>query len=418
MNMSQRLSARSSEIAVLDIGSNKSVCFIANSDGNGAMDVSGVGHMLSKGLRGGIITDAEEVRASVVTAISSAEDMAETQVEKVLVALTLPHIRSQHIAIDLDLGQDPITERDLQELLHEASSTIDEDRTILHVNPFSYELDGQRGIRDPRKMVGQKLTCRMVIVTVPSNLLRNLTHCLARCHVEVTGYVASAYASALSCLEEDEKELGVTLLDMGAFTTGYCVFSAGQLVYAGSIGVGSHHITQDIAQGLHTGIQQAERLKTVYGSAIVAPADDAQMIDVYPIGAENEDEKMKEKRSHLNQIIRPRVEEMFELARDALDAGNLGKLTGNRLVLTGGGSQLLGVDELAAKMFDKQVRIARPKTVEGLADATSGPAFATPIGMLNYAQLMNGSQSWMHSQRGGFGRKSAGQFLRWFKDNF
>lgn len=416
--MSQRLVARSSEIAILDIGSNKSVCFIANSDGNGHMDVMGVGHMLSKGLRGGIITDAEEVRASVVTAISSAEEMAETQVEKVLVALTLPQIRSQHLTIDLDLGNEPISERDLQELMQEASSAVDEDKTILHINPFHYELDGQRGIRDPRGMVGQKLTCRLVLVTVPTNLLRNLTHCLGRCHLEVTGYVASAYASALSCLEEDEKELGVTLLDMGAFTTGYSVFSAGKLVYAGSIGVGSHHITQDIAQGLHTGIQQAERLKTIHGSAIVAPADDAHMIDVYPIGAENEDEAIKEKRSHLNQIIRPRVEEMFELTRDALEAGNLGKLSGNRLVLTGGGSQLLGIAELATKMFGKQVRIATPKSVEGLADATSGPAFATPIGMLNYAQLMNGSQSWMHQQRGNFGGKSIRQFARWFKDNF
>lgn len=418
MNMPHRLVSRNSEIAALDIGSNKSVCFIATSDGNGLMEVAGVGHMLSKGLRGGIITDAEEVRASVITAISSAEEIAETRIEKVLVGLTLPQIKSRHLAIELDLGREAISDKDLHELIAEAADTVHEDETILHIIPFRFDLDGQKGIRDPRRMVGETLTTNILLVTVPSNLLRNLTHCLGQCHLEVEGYVASAYASALSCLEEDEKELGVTLLDMGAYTTGYAVFSGGKLVYAGSIAVGSHHITQDIAQGLNTGLQQAERLKTMYGSAIVTAEDDTKTIDIYPIGAENEDEAIEEKRSHLNRIIKPRVEEMFELARDAIEAGNLGKMTGNRIVLTGGGSQLIGVSDLASKMFDKQVRIATPRAVEGLADATSGPAFATPIGMLNYAQMMQGNQHWMHSQRRQFGIKSLGQFARWFRENF
>ncbi len=417
MNMSNRL-ARGGQVAVLDIGSNKSVCFIADMSPEGKIEIEGVGHMLSKGLRGGIITDAAEVETSIVTAVHTAEEMAGTQVEKVLVGLTLPQIRSRHFSIDLDLGREPISERDLQELLGEAAHTVPEGETILHIMPFRYDLDGQKAIRDPRGMVGEKLTASLLLVTVPENLLRNLTHCLGRCHLEVEGFVASAYASALACLEEDEKELGVTLLDMGAFTTGYSVFSAGRLVYTGSVGVGSHHITQDVAQGLSTSIQQSERLKTVHGGAVVSPADDAVMVEVYPIGAANEEEATMEKRSHLNQIIRPRVEEVFELTRDALDAANLGTAAGNRMVLTGGGSQLLGVAELAHKMFEKQVRLASPRSFEGLADATSGPAFSTPIGMLNYALMMRGSHSWMHQRGGTFNGKSFGQILRWFKENF
>lgn len=417
MNMSNRL-VRSGQVAILDIGSNKSVCFIADISPEGKIEVSGVGHMLSKGLRGGIITDAAEVETSIVTAIHTAEEMAETQVEKVLVSLTMPQIRSHHFTIDLDLANEPITERDLQDLIRDASNNAPEGETILHAMPFRFELDGQKAIRDPRGMIGNKLTASIIIVTAPDNLLRNLNHCLGKCQLEVEGFVASAYASALSCLEDDEKELGVTLIDMGAFTTGYSVFSAGKLVYTGSIGLGSHHITQDIAQGLNTSIQHSERLKTVHGGAVISPADDAVMVDVYPIGSESEEEATLEKRSHLNHIIKPRAEEVFELTRDALERANINHLAGNRIVLTGGGSQLLGIAELAGKMFNKQIRLAAPKRIEGLADATSGPAFATPIGMLTYANLMRGSQSWMHKQNGTFSGRSFGQILRWFKENF
>ncbi len=417
MTMTKR-KPRTNHVAVLDIGSNKSVCFLAEIDSKGEAQVLGVGHMLSKGLRGGIITDAAEVRASVVTAISSAEDMADLQVDKVWVGLTLPHIRSRHCTVDLNLSGEPISERDLQELLAEAAQTVSEDETILHILPFQYDLNGERTIRDPLDMVGDKLTVDLVIVTAPTKLLRNLTHCLGQCHLEVEGYVASAYASALACLEKDEKELGVTVIDMGAFTTGYAVFAHGELIHTGSIAIGSHHITQDIAQGLSTSIQHAERLKTVNGSAIVSPADDGVMLDIYPIGAESEDEATQEKRSHLNRIIRPRVEEVFELTREALNRANIGKLSGNRLVLTGGGSQLLGVAELAGKMFNKQVRLASPQSIEGLADATSGPAFATPIGMLLYTNLMNGRYSWMHRRPTGYSLKSFRHFMRWFRENF
>ena len=417
MNVANRLN-RSGPIAVLDIGSHKGVCFIADTTPEGRNRILGVGHMLSKGLRGGIVTDANEVETSIVTAMHAAEEIAGIQIEKVMVSLTLPQIQSHHFTVDLDLGKEPISERDLQDLLRDTSEMIPDQQIILHAVPFRFDLDGQKAIRDPRGMIGDKLTANILVVTAPENLIRNLTHCLERCHVEVEDYVASAYASALGCLEEDEKELGVTVLDIGAFTTGYAVFSAGRPVYIGSIGVGSHHITQDIAQGLNTSIGQAERLKTVHGGAVVSPADDAVLIEIYPIGAESEEEAVMEKRSHLNHIIRPRVEEIFELTRDALQKAQLGAISGNRLVLTGGGSQLLGISELAGKVFDKQVRIASPRQMEGLADATSGPAFATSLGMLSYAQLIHGSQSWMYQRRGTFSGRSFGQILRWFKENF
>jgi cell division protein FtsA len=410
--------SRPGNIAVLDIGGHKSACFVANLSAEGAMEISGVGHMLSKGLRGGMVTDAAEVETSIITAVHSAEEMAETQIEKILVSLTLPHIRSRHYMIDLNLGQEPFQERDLQDLMQEAIRTIPEGETLLHAMPFRFDLDGQHHIRDPRGMVGDKLNAHLLLVTAPENLLRNLTHCISRCQLEVEGYVSSAYAAGLACLEEDEKELGAVIIDLGAFSTGYAVFFGGKLVHTGSIGVGSHHITQDIAQGLHTSISQAERLKTVHGSAIVSPADDTTLIDVYPIGAESEEEAAQEKRSHLNQIIRPRVEEIFELTKEAIDHANLGALTGNRVILSGGGSQLLGIAELAGKIFDKPIRLASPMRIEGLADATSGPAFASPIGMLTHARLLRSKAGWMHRNSGGLKGKSFGQLVRWFKENF
>lgn len=414
---------RAPDFAVLDIGSHKCACYIAHErsfDGHQSqIEVSGVGHMLSKGIRASQITDSAEAETSIVTAVHAAEEMAEISLEKVLVSLNLSSLSSHHVTIDLALGNAPIHERDIQELLKEAASTLNEQEAALHILPFRFTLDEQTGIRDPLGMVGKKLTAEILVVTVPANQLRNLDHCLHRCQLEVEGYIAAPYASALACLEEDEKELGVTLIDMGAYTTSYAVFFGGRLVYVGCIGVGGQHITQDIAQGLNTSLQQAERLKTVHGGAIISPIDDTVMIEIQPIGAVEEDEMVTEKRSHLNHIIRPRVEEIFELTREAIRKGHLGNLTGNRLVLTGGASQLLGVNELASKIFDKQVRVARPGRIDGLADATSGSGFSTPIGMLNYLKMRKRRSSALHYDlHGKAGKRSFMQMLRWFKDNF
>jgi len=196
--------------------------------------------------------------------------------------------------------------------------------------------------------------------------------------------VISPYASALSCLVDDEKDLGVTLVDMGGGTTTIAVFYDGQIVFGDSIPVGGGHVTNDVARGLSTPVVHAERMKILYGSAIPAQSDDNEIIDVPLVGEDNHNHPNHVPRSILTGIIRPRIEETFELVRERLETSGADRVSGRRLVLTGGASQLHGVPEMAGQVLEKQVRVGRPLRISGLAEATSGPAFSTCAGLLRY----------------------------------
>ena len=204
-------------------------------------------------------------------------------------------------------------------------------------------------------------------------------------HLELEALVVSPYAAGLSCLVEDEVGLGVTVIDMGGGTTTIGVFFDGNLVFADSVPVGGGHVTNDIARGLSTPIAHAERMKTLFGSAISASTDEREMIAVPQIGEEEEGHVNHVPKSLLVGIIAPRIEETFELVRDRLEESGFDKLAGRRVVLTGGACQLHGVRELAALILDKQVRIGRPMRVAGLAEATQGPAFSPTAGLLHFA---------------------------------
>jgi cell division protein FtsA len=376
--------SRTSHFAVLDLGGSKIVCFIARYESGGVTQVLGVGHQLSRGIKGGVITDIAEAETSILSAIHAAEQMAGVQMDSIYVAVSMPQIQSRHIRVELALGGGAVNDRALADAIQEGRAEVAEDEYLLHCLPFSYTLDDHRGIGDPRGMLGEKLITDLLLVTVPRNLIRNLAHCFSRCHLEAKGFVAAPYAAALSCLQSDEKDLGVTLLDMGGSTTGYAVFQGGKLLYTGAVPAGSNHITQDLAHGLNTSLQVAERLKTMHGSATITTADDQIMVDVPLLGEEDIEDGNVMPRSAIIHIIRPRLEEIFEMVRQELEESGLGERSGRRMVLTGGGSQLIGMTDLANKVFGKQSRVTRAKPVEGLADAVTGPAFSTALGMLEY----------------------------------
>lgn len=405
---------RGEPIAVLDVGGSKIACFIAQLSDAGQPEILGVGHQLSKGIRGGIITDAEEAQTSILAALHAAEEMAGLTIDEVLVSVTLPDLDSRHVRVELALSNDPISDRDLADIIREGEANISDGEYLLHSLPIGFTLDNNRGIRDPRGMVGDSLMADLLLVTAPANLLRNLGHCISRCHLEVTNYVAAPYASALACMEEDEKELGATMIDLGGSITGYAAFSGGKLIYLGNIPLGAGHLTHDIAVGLSTGIQEAERLKTMYGSAIISPADDEVMIEVPQLGGTEFDEGETVPRATLIHIMRPRLEEIFEMVRNELAASGIDHAGGNRLVITGGGSQIIGISDLARRAMDKQTRTARPIGIENLADSLSGPAFSTAIGMLHYEIMRRSREKWMREEGGGFWRRIG----RWLKDSF
>lgn len=420
MKSSNPLKKNTTQVAVLDIGTAKIACFIAHVDAAGGIKVTGIGHQLSKGIRSGIITDFAEAETSIVAAVHAAEQMAGETIENVLVNISGGNLTSRNVTVEMTLLGEEVTDRDIMDIVEQGRSGVAHgEHEIIHCIPISYYLDGARGIADPRKMFGKKLGADLHLITGLPSITRNLAHCVGRCHLNIEEYIASPYASGLSVLEEDEKQLGVTVIDMGAGVTGFSIFGGGKNLYTDTIPIGGAHVTNDIARGLSTSLANAERLKTLHGSAIAAARDDQVMIDVPPLGEEDPDEPSAMPRSALIGVIKPRIEEIFEIVRDKIGLGGAGGMAGKRVVLTGGASQLLGVREMATNILGKQVRLGRPRALPGLAEATSGPAFATALGMLEYVVKKPMEEQMFDAYRHR-GSLTSGfeKVVSWFKENF
>lgn len=412
--------SNTTHVAVLDIGTTKIACFIANVDSAGEIKITGIGHQLSKGIRSGIITDFAEAEASIVAAVHAAEQMAGETVENALISLSGGNITSRNVTVEMELVGEEVTDRDIMDIVEQGrASLVHSEHDIIHCIPVSYYLDGARGIADPRKMYGKKLGADLHVITGLPSVTRNLAHCVGRCHLNVEEYIVSPYASSLSVLEEDEKQLGVTLIDMGGGVTSFSIFAGGKNVYTDAIPVGGMHVTNDIARGLSTSLTNAERIKTLHGSTIASARDDQVMIDVPPLGEEDAEENNTMPRSMLIGIIRPRIEEIFEIIRDKIQMNGAGGFAGKRVVLTGGASQLLGVREMAANILGKQVRLGRPRALPGLAESVSGPAFSTALGMLEYVvkKPMEEQMFDAYRERGSL-TSGFEKVVSWFKENF
>lgn len=374
--------SRGELMAALDVGTSKIVCLIASMDEDGVPTVIGTGHQASNGVRAGAITDMEAAVQSIGLAIEAAEKAAGEQIGQVHVNLSGGHPASQTISVEVGISGNEVSEVDLRRALRgQNQAPLGPDSEIVHAIPVSYIVDGARGISDPRGMHGDRLGVDLHLVTAASSAIRNLETCIRRCHLEVDSLVSSAYAAGLACLVPDEMELGCTIIDMGAGTTTLAVFFEGKMVFTDTIPVGGAHVTNDLARGLTTPLNDAERMKTLFGGAMPSIADEREVIDVPQIG-EEEGHTNHVPKSLLTGIIQPRVEEIFELARGRLEAGGFEKISGRRVVLCGGASQLQGVRELAQLVMDKQVRLGRPAGVAGLTETVSGPDFATAAGLL------------------------------------
>ena len=396
---------RGEVFAALDIGTSKIVCFIARADDSGQPRVIGIGHHVSEGVRGGIVSNMDILQRAVTSAVATAEQMAGEVIDRVIVNVAGPLLISQTVGVEMPLNGREMTMVDQERLLTQGQNLMTEDAQgktpeLIHTIPVNYMLDGQRGIRDPLGMIGNDLQAQLHLVAAAFGPVRTLVTAVARCHLEVDRLVAAPYASGLACLVEDEMDLGATILDMGAGTTSLGIFFDGHLIHADGISVGGAHITSDIARGLTTTLAHAERLKTLYGSAILASNDERELIDVPQVGEEAPEHANHVPKAHMINIIQPRLEEIFEMVRAKLDHSGMNDTAGRRVVLTGGASQLPGIRDVAQRILDKQVRLGRPLRIArpylastrsgptvftGLAEATSGPAFATTAGLLAVA---------------------------------
>jgi cell division protein FtsA len=381
-----RLTTRKGLIAALDIGSSKICCLIGKIEENGRAAVVGIGHQLSRGVKSGAIIDMDEAEMAILTAVHAAEKMSAETITEVVVNLSGGYPASQTVGVEVAIAGHEVGDSDLRRVLeHGRGIDVGPDRQVIHSIPVGYTIDGNRGIRDPRGMYGDRLGVSMHIVTAAAGAARNIATCVNRCHLEVSALVVSPYASGLATLVEDEKDLGVTVIDMGGGTTSIAVFFDGQVVFTDTVAIGGNHVTSDIARGLSTPLAHAERMKTLYGSALSSPSDERELINVPQIGEDGSGTSNQVAKSILVGIIQPRLEETFELVRARLEASGFDKLAGRRVVLTGGAAQLTGARELAQLVLDKQVRMGRPIRISGLAESTAGPAFSTAAGLIAYA---------------------------------
>ena len=373
---------RSEPIAVLDVGTSKMCCLIARRR-DGRLDLMGGGFQLAEGLRAGEIVDAEAAEASILAVVHEAEQQAGRTVQEIVVGISGARPESLLTTVEVQLGGRAVGPADVAHALaHARAQARVEGVEILHALPVTITLDGSQPLRDARGMVGERLRIAVHLVRVASAPLHNLLAAVERCHLDIAAVIAAPYAAGLASLSGDEAMFGAVVLDLGAGTTGVARFADGRLQELATLPLGAHHVTQDLAFGLSTGRAQAERLKTLYGSVLVRAGDSRQHLEVPGIGDPAQPPVQIVARARLTEIIRPRAEEIFQLARARIDLDRL-PITGRRLVLTGGGSQLEGIVELAEETFGMPARMGRARAFGGNFDDLT--AATTAAGLLRWA---------------------------------
>jgi cell division protein FtsA len=426
-----RLSRRSAIVSVLDIGSSKIACLVGRltpaAPGEAlrgrthSIRVAGFGHQRSRGVKAGVIANLDAAEQAIRIAVDTAERQAGVTVESLIVNVSAGRLASERTTAFMALAGNPIGEADIGAVLAIGRRhSVAAGRVPVHAQPTAFSIDGAGGISDPTGMVGQRLGVDMHVVTADAPPLRNLELAVNRCHLSVEAMVASAYASSLAVLADDEPELGCAVIDLGGGTTTIAVFDRGRFVHVDAIAIGGQHITTDIARGLSVRIEDAERLKTVHGSALPGFSDEREVLTIKPVGEDDEHAGVQHlARAQLTRIIRPRVEEILELVRDRLNASGFAAMFGRRLVLTGGASQLTGLVEAARRSLARDVRLGRPLGVSGLPEVARGPAFAAAAGLMIYPQAAG--MEMIDDREPEFAMTGTGYFARvgdWFRRSF
>jgi cell division protein FtsA len=417
----QSVRGRKDSVAVLDIGSSKIACFIAEPDEKGELRIIGIGHHHAKGIKCGVITDTKEAEKSVSTAVELAEKMAGVTVDNIMININFPDMQSHLVHVDLNIAGNAVTEQDIMDIMVEGCNSVERDgREVIHSFITQYQLDGAKGIRDPRCMYGMMLQADVHLISVDKGKLYNLSNMISRCHLDISEIVASPYVSGLGCLEDDERDLGVAVIDMGALETTIAIFNGGGMAYQTIIPIGGQHVTKDLAQCLPTSLQHAERIKTLYGGVLATASDAQHMVHVPPIGEEDAGEDASLPRAQIIQIIRPRMEEIFEIAKERISLSGMESIIGGHVVLTGGASQLVGVRELASNILARQVRLAKPKAFSGLAESVSTGGFSASVGMLIYAKTRSFEEllKYNHYKNKKSGGLKLNKMFNWLKTKF
>jgi cell division protein FtsA len=369
-------------MVALDIGTSKVVAIVAEVLPDNKLDIIGFGSHPSKGMKKGIVVNLDAITQSIERAIEEAELMAGCQIHNVYTGIAGNHIKSLNSHGIVAIRDREIATTDVDRVIDAAKAVaIPTDQKVLHVLPQEFIIDHQRGIHDPIGMTGIRLEANVHIVTGGISAAQNIVNCIRRCGLEVEDVILEQLASSYAVLMEDEKQLGVCLVDIGGGTTDIAVFIDGTIRHTAVLPIAGDQVTNDIAIALRTPTQNAENIKLQHGCTCIDLADPEYIIDVAHIGGFGTSQINQ---LDLAEIIEPRYDELFILIRNELRKVGLENSLGSGIVLTGGSSKIQGVMELAARKFELPVRIGVPMHITGLNDTLKNPIFATGIGLLLY----------------------------------
>ena len=434
MRNMRRAAMQRGVIAILDIGSSKIACLVLRFDGNDrALDRDGIGSLAgqsgfrvigaattrSRGVKFGEVDSMGETERAIRTAVQAAQKMAQIRVDHVIACFSGAEPRSYGLAGKVELEGTTVSEQDIARVLSACDvPDFGEGREVLHAQPVNFALDHRSGLGDPRGQIGQELASDMHMLTVDALAIQNIAQCIKRCDLELAGLASSSYVSGISSLVEDEQELGAACIDLGGGATGVSIFMKKHMIYADTVRMGGDHVTSDISMGLQVPMATAERIKTFYGGVVATGMDDREMIEIGGDTGDWHHDRRTVSRAELIGIMRPRVEEILEEVRVRLDAAGFEYLPSQQIVLTGGASQIPGLDGIASKILGQQVRLGRPLRVHGLPQAATGPGFASAVGLCLFAAHPQDEWWDFEIPVDRLPAKSFQRAVKWFRDNW
>ena len=401
-------------IVGLDIGTNKVAAIVAEATPDGELEIIGIGSHKSRGLKKGVVVNIESTVQSIQRAVEEAELMAGCQIESVYAGIAGSHIRSINSHGIVAIRDREVLPQDVERVIDAAQAmAIPADQKILHILPQEYVIDAQEGVKEPLGMSGVRLEAKVHLVTCAVNAAQNIEKCIERCGLKVNDIILEQLASSYSVLTDDERDLGVCLVDIGGGTTDIAVFTDGAIRHTAVIPIAGDQVTNDIAMALRTPTQNAEEIKIKYACALTQLARPDETIKVPGVG----DKPAKElSRQALAEVVEPRYDELFTLIQAELRRSGFEDLIAAGIVLTGGASKMEGVIELAEEIFHMPVTLGSPRGVAGLKDIVRNPVYATGVGLLQY-----GKHREEERPKRGRGLRRGGSLTRlrkWFGDNF
>lgn len=400
-------------IVALDIGTSKVAALVGELDAEGGLEIIGIGSHPSRGLKKGVVVNIESTVQSIQRAVEEAELMAGCQIDAVYAGIAGSHIRSLNSHGIVAVRDKEVYPQDVERVIDAAQAmAIPADQKILHILPQEYIIDNQEGVKEPLGMSGVRLEAKVHLVTCAVNAAQNIEKCILRCGLHVNDIILEQLASSYSVLSEDERELGVCLVDIGGGTTDIAIFTHGAIRHTAVIPIAGDQVTNDIAMALRTPTQNAEEIKIKYACALTQLARPDETIQVPGVG----DKPSRQlSRQALAEVVEPRYDELFTLIQAELRRSGFEDLVAAGIVLTGGASKMEGVIELAEEIFHMPVSLGSPRHVAGLKDIVRNPVYATGVGLLMYGKEREEEQRGRKRARGtgGFSR-----LKKWLGENF